>query len=102
MIHELPKFRRMIKAIGEHTRPKETAYRYELVEFKANGQFIVRHDVLITDTQMRADDDRLYEVWESDGWVLVTREEFQLCKEEWDKLRRGLGYGPVDEMGAMS
>lgn len=95
---EIPRFRRMIKAIGDHIKPKETAYHYEIVDFQANGQF-VRPTVFIKDTEMRADDVKLYEMQEAGVWVLISEQEFKAYKLAWDALRLQLGYVRVDEMG---
>lgn len=97
---DLPRFRRMIKAIGNEDF-KNTAYRYELVEFGLpKGGFIRRPDVFIKDTEMRADGDRLYEMEDGQGgWVLISKAEFDSYKALWDSLRRDLGLGPIDEMG---
>lgn len=96
---ELPTFRRMIKAIGEHSNPKETAYRYDLIEFRPNGSFIFKRAVLITDTQMRADGDRLYEIYTYGELSLISKAEFEAFKRRWDELHAALGYSPVDEFG---
>lgn len=96
---EIPMFRRMIKAIGDHVNPKQTAYRYDLIEFNPKGTFTFRQAVLVTDTQMRADGDRLYEISTIGDLSLISEAEFKLFKHHWDELRKGLGYGPVDEFG---
>ena len=96
---QLPVFRRMIKAIGDHVNPKDTAFRYEIVEFRPNGTFQRLPAVLIDNTAMRADDVKVYEVslgWE---WRLIPAADFHEFKLIWDEFRRGLGYCPVDEMG---
>lgn len=96
---EIPTFRRMIKAIGDHANPKQTAYRYDLIEFRPNGSFILKQAVLVTDTQMRADGDRLYEISTIGELSLISELEFKTFKSHWDALRAGLGYNAVDEFG---
>ena len=95
-MNTLPTFRRMIKAIGNHVNQKETAYRYELIEFQPNGRFIVRPAVLIKGTEMRADGDRSYEMQCRDGYCLLSELEFKMHKRAWDKLRVSLGYTQID------
>lgn len=97
----MPRFRRMIRAIGDHEKPKETAYRYEIVEFWPNGEYINRPNVLIDkETQMRADDDRIYEMEDGmGGWVLISQAEFLTYKAQWDSIRISLGYSMIDDMG---
>jgi hypothetical protein len=89
----------MIKAIGEHQNPKETAYHYELVEFRPNGAFMVKPAVFIKDTEMRADGDRSYEMFEDGNYKLISAAEFQSYKTMWDSLRNALGYVQVDSEG---
>lgn len=98
----LPLFRHVIKAIGNHEDAKNTAYRYEIVEFQPSGRFIIRPAVFITETQMRADGDRLYEMQEAGSYVLASAQEFQAFKTAWDELRVGLGYSAVDAAGVES
>lgn len=92
MINDLPVFRRVVKAIGEHENPQATAYRYELVEYRPDGRFIVKPAVPIAETQLRADGDRLYEAQEGFGWRLLSADEFLMFKLAWDALRADLGY----------
>jgi len=89
----------MIKAIGDHINPKETAYHYKIIEFQPNGRFIVRPAVFIKDTEMRADNDRIYEVQEGNYYRLLSAGEFRTYKTLWDAYRAELGYTQVNDEG---
>lgn len=89
---QLPVFRRMVKAIGDHLDPKRTAYRYEILEFWPNGTFLRRPAVNITETQMRADGDREYEVGSGWDWTLISADEFQALLNSWNSHRQTLGW----------
>jgi len=94
----LPYFRHMIKAIGDHVNPKETAYHYKIIEFQPNGRFIIRPAVFIKDTLMRADTVKLYEVQEG-KYRLMDTQEFRTHKTLWDAERAVLGYTVVNDEG---
>lgn len=98
MIIDLPRVRRVIKAIGNEDF-KKTAYRYEVVEFRPDGMIHTTPDLFIDQTQLRADGVKLYEAWDGQGWVLISAAEFYAHKAVWDKLRQDRGYPPVDEYG---
>lgn len=97
---QLPTFRHLIKAIGEHETPHKTMFRYKVVEFRSHGGFIRIPDLFITKTKMRRRGlTNVYEVDEGFRTRLIDAAEFRLYKNAWDQLRVGLGYTPVNDEG---
>ena len=86
----LPFFRKMIRAIGDHDRPTETAYRYELVEFWPSGTFRKVLNLSITKTQMRmTDENRHFEEQVTGDWKLI--EYFEDGRSELYNLKDDIG-----------
>jgi len=85
--------RKLIKALGDHENPHETAYTYEVIELNENGTFI-RRVLDIGEIKVRMKKDGGLNRWEADG-KLIPENLYKHLEMNWNDVRVANGYPVV-------